>query len=414
MKKSYIFIGIFLILIVVITIILTNSVTGNICVNSLKDTLTTQSKKEVYFKPYGYSVDNPNVIVNPYGNSPLTGIVMFETTGYSEVNIKILSKDGDSDINYTFKRDKYHFIPIYGLYADYDNKVIISSEGINKTISIKTDKLPEDFVYLDNMEYDNFNFYNSNYPYIIDKNGEVRWYLNSNYYGNISPLPNSSFVIGSNQYNEEGSSISLYRMNYLGKIYNEYLINNYYYGYSAIYNGDLIILSDKIISLDITTGNVKNTYNNDNYSYLGVYNDNILVKKDNEYFEIKDEELTISDYTERVQKIDFYNETTNYEIKSSLRSGNLIETPTSKKNISLINAKKTNDTSISILKDVNRIKVTNSYDTEIYVILDKFLDKRVYEVKDIKYINLSGLSGKYTVYFRINDKTYRTDYYIEV
>ena len=34
---------------------------------------------------------------------------MFETDNYSEVSIKILSKDGNSDINYTFSKNKYHF-----------------------------------------------------------------------------------------------------------------------------------------------------------------------------------------------------------------------------------------------------------------------------------------------------------------
>ena len=68
------------------------------------------------------------------------------------------------------------------------------------------------------MTYDNFIFYNSNYPYAIDSNGEVRWYLNSiNYYGNISMTNESSIVIGSDRYNENGNVISLYQMNLLGK-----------------------------------------------------------------------------------------------------------------------------------------------------------------------------------------------------
>ena len=207
MKKSYIFIGIFLIFIIVITIIGSIIVTGNVKITEDKDILTIQSNKEVYFKPYGYSIDNPNIIVNPYGNSPLTAIAMFETSNYSEVSIKILSKDGNSDIFYTFAKNKYHLIPIYGLYADYDNTIILSSEGKEKIINIKTDKLPEDFTYVDNDTSGNFMFYNSNYPYAIDNNGEVRWYLNSNYYGNISLIDNSTIIIGSNRYNEEGKTI---------------------------------------------------------------------------------------------------------------------------------------------------------------------------------------------------------------
>ena len=56
MKKSYIFIGIFLIFIIIITVVGSIIVTGNIKVSEDKDILLVQSNKEVYFKPYGYDV----------------------------------------------------------------------------------------------------------------------------------------------------------------------------------------------------------------------------------------------------------------------------------------------------------------------------------------------------------------------
>ena len=254
MKKMYVFALIFLVFIVSISIIGSSIVSGDNPVSTYKDIFTIQSNKEVYFEGYGYSIDNPNLVVNPYGNSPLTALVMFETDNYSEVSIKILSKDGNSDINYTFSKNKYHLIPIYGLYANYDNTVILASEGKSKTINIKTSSLPEDFTYVDNMTYDNFIFYNSNYPYAIDSNGEVRWYLNSNYYGNISMTNESSIVIGSDRYNENGNVISLYQMNLLGKVYNEYIVNNYY-GVNTVYGGIVSVLSNDVISIDLQTGN---------------------------------------------------------------------------------------------------------------------------------------------------------------
>ena len=177
MKRSYIFIGGFLIFILIITIVGSNIVTGNTSIKKEKDILSVQSNKEVYFNGYGYSLDNPNVIINPYGNSPLTGIAMFETSDYSEVSISV-----NGDINYTFGKNKHHIIPIYGLYADYDNTIVLRSENKEKVINIKTDKLPDDF---GEVLYDgNYSFYNDNYPYASDSNGNVRWYLNKKYYGN--------------------------------------------------------------------------------------------------------------------------------------------------------------------------------------------------------------------------------------
>ncbi|MGM9875830.1 MAG: aryl-sulfate sulfotransferase [Bacilli bacterium] len=415
MKKSYIFIGIFLIFIIVITVIGSIIVTGNVKVTEDKDILTIQSNKEVYFKPYGYSIDNPNIIVNPYGNSPLTAIAMFETSNYSEVSIKILSKDGNSDIFYTFAKDKYHLIPIYGLYADYDNTIILSSEGKEKVINIKTDSLPEDFTYVDNGTSGNFMFYNSNYPYAIDNNGEVRWYLNSNYYGNISLMDNSTIIIGSNRYNEEGRTISFYEINLLGKIYNEYIMNNDYYGYNTIIEGNAVVLSNKVMLIDLQTGEVKREYfNNDGYDYVDNVDGDIVVRKDNIYYKFTDNELKETSYDNVNKEYSFYNNTVNYSIIPSSRYGSLLETKKSDKRISLINYDKNDDLNILLKKEIDRILVTNNNEDNIYIILDKFLDKRVYEVSDTLYINDTSLSGKYTVYVKIKDRLYKTDYYIEV
>lgn len=415
MKKSYIFIGIFLIFIIVITVIGSIIVTGNVKVTEDKDILTIQSNKEVYFKPYGYSIDNPNIIVNPYGNSPLTAIAMFETSNYSEVSIKILSKDGNSDIFYTFAKDKYHLIPIYGLYADYDNTIVLSSEGKEKVINIKTDSLPEDFTYVDNGTSGNFMFYNSNYPYAIDNNSEVRWYLNSNYYGNISLMDNSTIIIGSNRYNEDGRTISFYEMNLLGKIYNECIMNNDYYGYNTIIEGNAVVLSNKVMLIDLQTGEVKREYfNNDGYDYVDNVDGDIVVRKDNIYYKFTDNELKETSYDNVNKEYSFYNNTINYSIIPSSRYGSLLETKKSDKRISLINYDKNNDLNILLEKEIDRILVTNNNEDNIYIILDKFLDKRVYEVSDTLYINDTGLSGKYTVYVKIKDRLYKTDYYIEV
>ena len=35
-------------------------------------------------------------------------------------------------------------------------------------------------------------------------------------------------------------------------------------------------------------------------------------------------------------------------------------------------------------------------------------------IKDIKYINLNGFNGKYTIYYKIDGRVYKTDYFIEV
>jgi len=416
MKKSYVLIVLFLVFIVFITVIGSVIITGNVKVKVDKDILLVQSNKEVYFSVYGYSIDNPNVVINPYGNSPLTALIMFETDNYSEVEITIKSKNGNSDINYKFSKDKYHMIPIYGLYADYDNTVIIKSEGKENIINIKTDKLPLDFEFLDTSSVGNFMFYNSNYPSAIDNEGEVRWYLNEKYFGNITFLDNSSIVIGSNRYDEDGNTVSFYKMNLLGKIYNEYLLSDSYYGYSALYEDNLLVLSDKLLLIDIQTGNVIREYtSNDDYDYLGVYEDSIIVGKNGVFYKVLDDGITEVEYNFNNELYSFYNNTSNYRVVPSNRFGVLYETLSSDKKVALVSYDKLDVLEdIEIIQEIDRIKITNNSGNKIYFILDKFMDKRVYEVNDLKYINTNGLNGKYTVYLKIEDTLYKTDYYIEV
>lgn len=417
MKKSYVLILVFLVFIVVITVIGSNLVTGNIEIKKDNDIFAVQSNREVYFNGYGYDIDNPNVIINPYGNSPLTALVMFETDDYSEVEITIKSKTGNSDINYTFDKDKYHMIPIYGLYADFDNTVVIKSEGKEKILHIKTDKLPDDFMYAEDSARDNFLFYNVNYPYAIDTDGEVRWYLNEHYFGSITLLDNSSIIIGSDRYNEdESSTISFYKMNLLGKIYSEYLLPNGYYGCSAIYNDNILVLSDDILLVDSQTGEVITKYgDNDGYDYLEVVNDSIVVRRDGVFYKIIDGALEEISYDYNSEKYSFYNNTSNYKTFTLVRFGSLNETPVSDEKIVLVNYKKLKELEgISVSIDDSRIEIINNSGDKVYLILDKFMDKKVYDVDEVKYINITGLKGKYTIYVKIKDNIYKTDYYVEV
>ncbi len=406
MKRSYIFIGGFLIFILIITIVGSNIVTGNTSIKKEKDILSVQSNKEVYFNGYGYSLDNPNVIINPYGNSPLTGIAMFETSDYSEVSISV-----NGDINYTFGKNKHHIIPIYGLYADYDNTIVLRSENKEKVINIKTDKLPDDF---GEVLYDgNYSFYNGNYPYASDSNGNVRWYLNKKYYGDIT-VYKDNIIIGNDSYTEDNHSTGIYRMNFLGKVYGEYLLSDDYYGNSIYDDGNIYALSKNIVMIDSQTGTISNLCKNDNYSYINVINGNVIVGKEDKFYSVKDKKFSEVESSEKSNIYSFYDGISEYKIVKGVRYGKLTTTNKYYKDISIIKYDKYDGKDINIKMDVNRISIYNNTGKEVYLILDKLFDKRIYEVKDTKYVNLNGLKGKYTIYYRIDGKVYKTDYYIEV
>ena len=411
MKKSYIFIGGFLIFILIITVVGCNLVTGNVSIKRDRDILSIQSNKEVYFNSYGYSIDNPNVIVNPYGNSPLTGIVMFETNDYSDVSVCIKNKNNECDISYSFGKYKYHIIPIYGLYADYNNSIVLKAEGKEKVINIKTDALPDDFG--DVLFDGSFSFYNGNYPYASDSEGNVRWYFNRKYFGNVT-FNDNYVIVGNDSYTENGT-IGIYRMNLLGKIYNEYLLSDDYYGYSCYYDGNIYALSKDVLVIDGQTGDIISKYENDNYDSIANLDGNILLGRNNEWFSFDEDNNVISvSYSPSGKVYSFYDNSDEYRVFLGVRYGFLKETEMYNRDISILKYDKYTGNDIDVKMDSNRISVSNGTGNKIYLILDKLFDKRIYEISDVGYINLKGLNGKYTIYYKINDKVYKTDYFVEV
>ena len=227
-----------------------------------------------YLANTNYTLDNPNVLLNFYGNSPLTALVVFETKDLTSVTVTVKGKDGAADITHTFVPNKVHILPIYGLYPDYDNKVVITASGTSKEITIKTGALPDDFTkatYVSDMELEDGEFYfttpeDKGYTAAYDENGEVRWYLTGDYKWDIQRLNNGHIIIGSDKLvSQPYYSIGLVEMDLLGKIYYEYNIpGGYHHNMIEFDNGNLLIASnndndtreDYIVEIDRATGNI--------------------------------------------------------------------------------------------------------------------------------------------------------------
>ena len=119
-------------------------------VENVTSLVDEQANKEADFKIDGYTIDSPNVIKNPYGKSPLTALVIFRTTNSVSPTVTIEGDDDLTTFTHTFDSSTDHYLPIYGLYADRDNKVTISykdgDQSVTKDITITTDKLPDNMV----------------------------------------------------------------------------------------------------------------------------------------------------------------------------------------------------------------------------------------------------------------------------
>ena len=196
------------------------------------------------------------IIVNPYKIAPLTAIIKNGGYEITEATVRIVPKKGGQEIKYKVSRKQlltHAGIPVFGLYADYNNKVEVTytrkfhgkTEKISETYTIytapvyhevsgnptlshnmfetkvvKMDPKFSDRLYLVNnlmqqyakatrMVWNNpmggameWNFYPMNA--IIDTKGEVRWYMHVEPIYDVEQMYRSGVMMGFQQ-DEDGN-----------------------------------------------------------------------------------------------------------------------------------------------------------------------------------------------------------------
>ena len=281
MDKKKVIILVVAIIVIIIAILfrlISLASSANNKVEYVSSLIENQRKVENKFTSEGYTFDNPNVILNPYGNSPLTALVIFETAKEEKISVVIKGKDKLSTYSHTFDEGRRHYIPIYGLYADMENEVVLKMNDKEKVLKIKTDKLPDDFILPtkvtkdeDKLTNDLYFFSPSSKGYMCayDTNGDVRWYLDETAIWEINRLKNGHLLVSTERLvNSPYYSTGLYEMDMLGKIYTEYsLPGGYHHDYFEMDSGNILVASndfdnedgtveDYIVELDRNTGNI--------------------------------------------------------------------------------------------------------------------------------------------------------------
>ena len=264
-----------------------NNLIGKSKIDLTVSLVTKQNEVEKTIKTNGYTIDNPKVLLDPYDASPLTALILFETEEEVSPKITIEGKDKLTTIETEFAKNTKHYLPIYGLYADYNNKIDISytlSNGkkVTKQVEIQTNKLPDDFVLPTSVKKDSSKLTNDlyfftpsskGYTCAYDVNGDVRWYLSNNAIWDNTRLKNGNMMVSTERLvNSPYYMTGLYEIDLLGHIYNEYSIKGgYHHDYFELPNGNLLVASDDfnnesgtvedyIVELDRTTGNIIKTW----------------------------------------------------------------------------------------------------------------------------------------------------------
>ena len=228
----------------------------------------------------GYTYQNPKIIVNPYGNSPLTALVIFETNDLTAPSVTIVGKDENTTFTNTFIPSKKHILPIYGLYPDTENKIILKVNNTVVNLKIKTEKLPKDIIIPTNVKATKSELKqelyfvtpsSKGYTTAYDVNGDIRWYLTDNYLWDVQRLQNGHLMLSSSRLiNPPYYTTGLVEIDLMGKIYFEYnLPGGYHHDVFEMENGNLLVASnnfkegtveDYVVLLDRNNGKILKTW----------------------------------------------------------------------------------------------------------------------------------------------------------
>ncbi|WP_271004423.1 aryl-sulfate sulfotransferase [Listeria seeligeri] len=186
------------------------------------------------------TLEKPYVKLNPYGTSPLTALLLFNTAEKMKITVEVEGENADTTIEsevgseYTTE----HEVAVLGLYADKANTVKISAvtqdgKKTEKTITIQTEKLPAEMPTIDVKTSDTkkmeqtgnqltFITPSTKYAYGVDSNGDVRWYSTKYNSHVFKELKNGHLLYLTKYDNADDTYSLLLETDYLGKIYHAY------------------------------------------------------------------------------------------------------------------------------------------------------------------------------------------------
>ena len=175
-----------------------------------------------------YTMEEPYVELNPYKISPLSAVIIFQSSDNKSIEVYVNDK-----LETTMELSKKHIIPIYGLKEDYDNKIVLKSDSTTKELYIKTEKSNINYPLniVKSYRTDDIYFTVASYETYLtgwDSEGNLRFYLTTDNRMDVEFLDNGHFLIGVTQGQVREQFIGFVEMDYLGKIYNYYTLENGY------------------------------------------------------------------------------------------------------------------------------------------------------------------------------------------
>lgn len=214
-----------------------------------------------------YTYDNPFVVVNPYGNSPLSAYVLFTTDEPTQITYTVEGKTKDTEYSYTTKEYSVrHEIPLMGLYAGQVNNVKLEVENENGEVlthdlAVETEDIDSDF-YTAEITQKNELKINDGLTYMkpssgelfaIDNAGDIRFLL-TNESSEIFNYNEETghFILNTVSETEEDTKLfnDLIEIDPVGKIYKAYTYSQSHYdGEKPIHNDVITLNNDNVLML---------------------------------------------------------------------------------------------------------------------------------------------------------------------
>lgn len=228
-----------------------------------------------------YSIDNPMIIINPYGISPLTALILIKTDKEVAVELVVEDESKEMSLHQSFPKRNHHILPVYGLSANESRRVSIeTSDGLTNTLDLFCEVSKEEMmlpgidVVSSRIEDSDFYFMTpttDHYPFALDSKGKIRWLITLNLNFDLHKLKDGNFIIGTESlvgdtYYPDG----LYKISPLGKIIKKYNVpTGYHHDTYEMQNGDIVALSNKnstetvedgMVLIDSEIGKIKKTW----------------------------------------------------------------------------------------------------------------------------------------------------------
>ena len=185
------------------------------------------------------TLDAPSVVIDPYGASPLSAAVIFDTDAPVAISANIVGQNGAEDLILDFPAETHHVIELVGLYAG-NNEVHISGGGHESILDILTNDGDAVFECGDpwRISYED----EWSHAHLCDEAGNLRWFSTRASRGAVIQLANGLILSSTDQkLTDENLASGLYLQDFAGKIYKEYRIaGGFFNGLAEAPDGNII------------------------------------------------------------------------------------------------------------------------------------------------------------------------------